>query len=113
VAYHGVSNVSIVGVPSSEHPRVCWPRGPVEIWIADAAYISSGRLGEVPKVRFSPWGWDRQRARTGGMLAFLRELVERGFRTPKELLVVLGGSKGLRPAVREVTWSYNVESRLA
>jgi transposase-like protein len=33
---------------------------------------------------------------------FLQELVERGFRTPKGLLVVLDGSKGLRAAVREV-----------
>lgn len=34
--------------------------------------------------------------------AFLRELQERGFTTPKGLLVVLDGSKGLRAAVREV-----------
>jgi putative transposase len=33
---------------------------------------------------------------------FLRELVERGFTTPKGLLVVLDGAKGLRAAVREV-----------
>jgi transposase-like protein len=32
---------------------------------------------------------------------FLRELQERGFTTPKGLLVVLDGSKGLRAAVRE------------
>ena len=34
--------------------------------------------------------------------AFLRELVERGFRAPTGLLVVLDGAKGLRAAVREV-----------
>ncbi len=34
--------------------------------------------------------------------AFLRELVERGFATPKGLLVVLDGAKGLRAAVRDV-----------
>ena len=34
--------------------------------------------------------------------AFLRELQERGFRTPAGLLVVLDGSKGLRAAVRDV-----------
>jgi transposase-like protein len=34
--------------------------------------------------------------------AFLRELVERGFRAPAGLLVVLDGAKGLRAAVREV-----------
>ena len=34
--------------------------------------------------------------------AFLRELQERGFRSPAGLLVVLDGSKGLRAAVREV-----------
>lgn len=34
--------------------------------------------------------------------AFLQELVERGFRTPHGLLVVLDGAKGLRAAVREV-----------
>lgn len=34
--------------------------------------------------------------------AFLRELIERGFRTPTGLLVVLDGAKGLRAAVREV-----------
>jgi hypothetical protein len=34
--------------------------------------------------------------------AFLRELQERGFRTPGGLLVVLDGSKGLRAAVRDV-----------
>jgi transposase-like protein len=34
--------------------------------------------------------------------AFLRELIERGFRAPKGLLVVLDGSKGLRAAVRDV-----------
>lgn len=33
---------------------------------------------------------------------FLRELIERGFRTPKGLLVVLDGSKGLRASIREV-----------
>jgi len=35
-------------------------------------------------------------------VAFLRELQERGFRTPAGLLVVLDGAKGLRAAVREV-----------
>lgn len=34
--------------------------------------------------------------------AFLRELVERGFTTPKGLLIVLDGAKGLRAAVRDV-----------
>lgn len=34
--------------------------------------------------------------------AFLRELVERGFRAPQGLLVVLDGAKGLRAAVQEV-----------
>jgi transposase-like protein len=34
--------------------------------------------------------------------AFLRELVERGFTTPRGLLVVLDGAKGLRAAVRDV-----------
>ena len=34
--------------------------------------------------------------------AFLRELIERGFRAPTGLLVVLDGAKGLRAAVREV-----------
>jgi transposase-like protein len=34
--------------------------------------------------------------------AFLRDLVERGFTTPKGLLVVLDGAKGLRAAVRDV-----------
>ena len=34
--------------------------------------------------------------------AFLRELVDRGFTTPKGLLVILDGAKGLRAAVREV-----------
>jgi transposase-like protein len=34
--------------------------------------------------------------------AFLRALVERGFTTPRGLLVVLDGAKGLRAAVREV-----------
>lgn len=34
--------------------------------------------------------------------AFLRELVERGFTTPKGLLVILDGAKGLSSAVREV-----------
>ncbi len=34
--------------------------------------------------------------------AFLRELIERGFTTPKGLLVILDGAKGLRAAVREV-----------
>jgi transposase-like protein len=34
--------------------------------------------------------------------AFLRALVERGFATPRGLLVVLDGAKGLRAAVREV-----------
>jgi putative transposase len=34
--------------------------------------------------------------------AFLRELQERGFTTPKGLLVVLDGAKGLRAAVRDV-----------
>jgi transposase-like protein len=33
---------------------------------------------------------------------FLRELGERGFRTPAGLLVIIDGSKGLRAAVREV-----------
>ena len=33
--------------------------------------------------------------------AFLRELIERGFRAPTGLLVVLDGAKGLRAAVRE------------
>lgn len=33
---------------------------------------------------------------------FLRELIERGFKTPKGLLVVLDGSKGLRASIREV-----------
>jgi len=33
---------------------------------------------------------------------FLRELVERGFRAPTGLLVVLDGAKGLRAAVRDV-----------
>ena len=34
--------------------------------------------------------------------AFLRELVERGFTTPKGLLVILDGATGLRAAVRDV-----------
>ena len=34
--------------------------------------------------------------------AFLRELIERGFTTPKGLLVILDGAKGLRAAVRDV-----------
>lgn len=34
--------------------------------------------------------------------AFLRDLQERGFRTPAGLLVIIDGSKGLRAAVREV-----------
>jgi transposase-like protein len=34
--------------------------------------------------------------------AFLRDLVERGFTTPRGLLVVLDGAKGLRAAVRDV-----------
>ena len=34
--------------------------------------------------------------------AFLRELVARGFTTPKGLLVILDGAKGLRAAVRDV-----------
>jgi transposase-like protein len=34
--------------------------------------------------------------------AFLRELVERGFRVPSGLLVILDGAKGLRAAVRDV-----------
>ncbi|MCC6317782.1 MAG: transposase [Gemmatimonadaceae bacterium] len=34
--------------------------------------------------------------------AFLQQLVERGFRAPKGLLVVLDGAKGLRAAVHEV-----------
>ncbi len=34
--------------------------------------------------------------------AFLRELVDRGFTTPKGLLVILDGAKGLRAAVRDV-----------
>ena len=34
--------------------------------------------------------------------AFLRELIERGFRAPTGLLVVLDGAKGLRAAVRDV-----------
>jgi transposase-like protein len=34
--------------------------------------------------------------------AFLRDLVDRGFTTPRGLLVVLDGAKGLRAAVREV-----------
>ena len=34
--------------------------------------------------------------------AFLRELVDRGFRAPTGLLVVLDGAKGLRAAVRDV-----------
>ena len=34
--------------------------------------------------------------------AFLRELIERGFRAPTRLLVVLDGAKGLRAAVRDV-----------
>ena len=33
--------------------------------------------------------------------AFLRELIERGFTTPKGLLVILDGAKGLRAAVRD------------
>ena len=33
---------------------------------------------------------------------FLRDLVERGFTTPRGLLVVLDGAKGLRAAVRDV-----------
>lgn len=34
--------------------------------------------------------------------AFLRDLIERGFTTPRGLLVVLDGAKGLRAAVRDV-----------
>jgi transposase-like protein len=34
--------------------------------------------------------------------AFLRDLLERGFTTPRGLLVVLDGAKGLRAAVREI-----------
>lgn len=37
-----------------------------------------------------------------GCAAFLRELVERGFRAPRGLLVVLDGAKGLRATVRDV-----------
>lgn len=39
---------------------------------------------------------------TRGCAAFLRALVERGFRAPTGLLVILDGAKGLTAAVREV-----------